>query len=274
MISEPQAEPEDIVFKPEYLSDLERFQTSREKPYGIETKRGIIKYHNELVDYGQKIELRTGDNKTDVLKKTIFYGLVSELIARNLQQPIRLLDLGCGSGQFLRELKDLFGDKIETYGITARAYDRSGKPIMEKAEEQVYFEEEKKNGINMQVRNMSDLSCFSQGFFDLVVSVEGINYAGDSLKVIEQTSRVLKNDGLMLAGPVAISIEGIPLSLAGNTIFSSVLMFRGLGLINQLQNIPLKADVVCFTKSGLFSNPRLHFSHSAKSKNGAVYKVF
>ena len=267
--------PHEDVSSEEHLSDTEAFKTSREKPYGIETKRGIIQYHDELVDYGHEIVSSPGDNQDKALiKKTIFYGLINDLIAKNNQQPINLLDLGCGNGQFLRELKEIFGNKIEAHGITARAYDRDGEPIMEDAKEQAYLEAERKNGINMEIRNMSDLEHFPDNCFDLVVSAEGINYAGDPLKVVEQTARVLKDGGLMFAGPVAISIEGIPIMLAGNRIFNSKLGFEGLTLANEVQNTPIKADVICFTKEGQFKNPQLHFSYSQKSKNGAVYKRY
>lgn len=265
--------PEDALPK-EQLSDAERFQISREKPWGIETTRGMIDYHNELVGYGQVIEPHPEDDKIELAKRTIFYTFINDLMTRNPQQPIRLLDLGCGNGQFLRELKEFFGDKIETHGVTARAYNRNGEPIKGEAEERVYLEEERKNGIDMEVRNMSDLGHFPEGNFDLVVSAEGINYAGDPLKVVEQASRILKDGGLMLAGPVAISIEGIPMMLAGNIILNSKFGFEGLTLTNKVQDTPLKTDVICFTKNGKFSNSQLHFSHSAKSKNGAIYKRF
>lgn len=184
-----QSPPEDVSLE-EHFSDAERYNNSREHPAGINTTRGVVGYHNELVDYDQEIYPRPDDNKSEMSKRTIFYRLINDLITKNPQQPIRLLDLGCGNGQFLRELKELFGDKIETHGVTARAYDRDGNPIIEEVDEKEYLESERKNGINMEVKNMSDLNHLSPGYFDLVVSAEGINYAGDPLKVVEQSSRV------------------------------------------------------------------------------------
>jgi len=32
---------------------------------------------------------------------------------------VRVLDIGCGKGQALSDIKDMFGDKVETWGISA-----------------------------------------------------------------------------------------------------------------------------------------------------------
>lgn len=265
-----QPPPEDAPGE-QFLSDEERYRDSRENPHGTETKRGIIGYHNELVDYGREINLQPGDNEAEAMRRTIFYSLINDLLAKNSSLTVRLLDLGCGNGQFLRELKQLFGDRIEVYGVTARAYNRDGRAIMEESEEKAYIEAERKNDVNIEIRNMSDLGNFSDDFFDLVVSAEGINYAGDPLQVIEQSARVLKRGGTIIAGPVAAKIQGLQFPLAGNSLLDFKLGAGGIRLTGEVQKTPLKDDVICFTTEGAFKKPNLRFSHSAKFKNGAVY---
>lgn len=76
----------------------------------------------------------------------------------------------------------------------------------------------------------------------------------------------------MIAGPVAYKIEGTPMSFSGNMMFNPKLGINGVTPTKEIQNTPLKQDVICFAKNGVFSNPQLHFSHSTKSKNGSVYK--
>lgn len=254
----------------DFFSSNERFINFRERPPCIEVQRGIVEYYNDLVDYGRELKIAKGEDRQNLIRQTIFYHLIDKLWGAN-QKPVRLLDLGCGSGRFLKELKDLFGDKVEVHGVTARAYNQQGRPIWDNNEEQRFVEAQKRAGINIEVVDMCNLSNFEADYFDIVVSAEGINYAGDPIKVVEQAHRILKNGALMVAGPVAIQIEGMPIMLAGNHILHPKLDFSGMSLSTEIENTPLKADVICFKKNGPYKQPRIRFSHSRKNKNGSVY---
>lgn len=265
--------PEDTTDE-ERLTHDERYRIGKERE-GINVVRGIIDYHNELAGYDDQINKIPGENQNDAIKRTFVYNLITHVWDTN-HKSVKILDLGCGSGRFLRELKEIFSDRVDVHGITARAYDENGQPISDVQREQEYIHSQKENGIDIQLGDMGNLGEFNDDSLDIIISAEGINYAGDPLLVVKESMRALKMGGVMIAGPLAIKFDGEQansISLAGNRIFHPRLEFSGIELLNQVENTPFNDDVLALKKQGIYHNPHLKFSHSRKNNNGAVYTV-
>lgn len=260
------------VDKEHRYTDTELYLLARERPGSQEVCRGIIRYHNEIVDCGYEIGTDVHQFGDEVAKKTLFFHVIKDLISK-ASSPIRLLDLGCGSGQFLKELKNFFGDRIESYGITARLY-RDDGTIIDINEEEKTIQELASQGINIAIGNMNDLTRYPPEYFDLVVSAQGITYSGDPLGVVEQAGRVMKKEALMIAGPIAAKIIGsyslFPFS--GNELLAEA-GITGVQSTDFIGPFTIRQDVFAFKKRGPINNFYYTCCGSMKLRNGVSYRL-
>lgn len=128
----------------------------------------------------------------------LFEGRVaSESIRREIKTKgkISLLDVGCGRGDFLVDCKDIWGKKIDAFGVTAFPYHlASGDLIKEKIN---------KAGVQIVVGDAQSLSStlhrkkFLQEF-DIITSVWTFDYLRDSLAALKGVYNSLKPGGLAL----------------------------------------------------------------------------
>jgi ubiquinone/menaquinone biosynthesis C-methylase UbiE len=101
----------------------------------------------------------------------------------------RLLDIGCGTGFPLTEIAQRFGAGSEITGLDP--WDAALKLTAERIEAMSLSNVKLINGI---AENMP----FSDGYFDIIVSNNGLNNVGDIHKTLGECGRVLKKGGQLL----------------------------------------------------------------------------
>lgn len=93
---------------------------------------------------------------------------------------LRILDLACGKGLFLKELR-AYSSKLELYGIDI------SKVAVDQAKKIV--------DCNLQQSDAESLP-FKDNFFDRIICLGGLEYFQDPVKGASEASRVLNKDGI------------------------------------------------------------------------------
>ncbi len=127
-------------------------------------------------------------------------GLVEKIIRRALKREnaVRVLEIGCGEGRVLMELRKIFPD-IELYGINKSKWPamQGQKSLLKTG---VYYEIFKPSEITkMKLPKIyfydAEKLRFKSNFFDLVISQAAIPYFKRKDHILEEVWRVLKSGG-------------------------------------------------------------------------------
>jgi SAM-dependent methyltransferase len=135
----------------------------------------------------------------------------------------RILDLGCGSGEFSREIMGSVG--AELYGI-------------EMSKE--HAKQACKNGVSVVIGNIDRGLPFKDNSFDIVVSNQVIEHVSSTDNFIKECYRVLSHEGMCIAST--------PNLASLHNIFSLVLGYQpfGAAVSDELQcGNPLDPDDGC-----------------------------
>lgn len=109
-----------------------------------------------------------------------------------MQGRARILDVGCGSGKFLGEVKDKYGDRVDCFGITAYNYSY------------VYSHP----GISIILGDAQHLPIYfyNQQEFDLATAVNSVGWIADPWAVVSGMYELLKRDGVGLINSFPLSV--------------------------------------------------------------------
>lgn len=129
------------------------------------------RWHKEL--YQVDIQ-KSMDGQNNIHEKAIRY------LDLDKDSRLKLLDIACGKGLFLKELKS-YNPKLELYGvdISQVAVDQAKKIV----------------DCNFQQSEGENLP-FKDNVFDRIVCLGGLEYFQDPIKGAKEASRVLKKDGI------------------------------------------------------------------------------
>lgn len=105
-----------------------------------------------------------------------------------MNDPIRWLDFGCGSGGFLNFLRD---ENQLRSGHNTRAILPSGHDIGEWAERL-------KSGRGFTIYNLEELQALEPGTFDVITMIEVLEHIPSPHETLALASRLLKRGGLLL----------------------------------------------------------------------------
>lgn len=149
-------------------------------PNDYNTRRGIDGYENFLPLFSGKAVTAIIDNKRK-------------------KRPTSVLDLGCGAGLFLRELRNIFPE-IALSGLTAYDYRRSEPEFMRV----IPFPSD----IDIRVGDAHNLRrIFSGNKFDVITSVWTFQYLEDPLSVLKQCYSLLNPDGIAFLHQPGLAIN-------------------------------------------------------------------
>lgn len=100
-------------------------------------------------------------------------------------KEIKVLDLSCGSGELLKEIRARF-PKVRLYGvdISSKMLDLARKKLPEKE-------------ITLQKMDVHILQ-YQDNYFDLVVSTESFHHYYDQARVLKEMKRVVNNKGKVM----------------------------------------------------------------------------
>jgi len=113
-----------------------------------------------------------------------------------LKQGEKVLDIGCGSGTYLRDIAKIVNEENSCFGID---YDK------EMINKSIELSKDIFPPIKFIIMNMDDIGKadhFGDNFFDLVYSVYAFYYSKNEFTTLENIKRILKPDGrISIIGP-------------------------------------------------------------------------
>lgn len=126
-------------------------------------------------------------------------GEVTRAVAqRGARAPVRVLEIGCGEGRALLELRRLF-PTAEMHGINKQPWDamRGGESLPDVAAFHGIFTAAELERIALPAVHFLDAQHlpFADGSFDVVISQGAIHYVDHKDALIEEVWRVLSADG-------------------------------------------------------------------------------
>lgn len=148
-------------------------------------KRGHFSRSRSLEDFNKKF----GEN---IVENTINEAIIKE-------KNVRILEIGCGEGRVLMQIRKLFPD-IEIYGINRKPWIamKGSKSLKRTAIFYKIFNRNEIKNVNLpeiHFYNAKKLH-FKENYFDLVISQVSIQYVDRKDLLIEEVWRVLKKDGI------------------------------------------------------------------------------
>ncbi len=120
-------------------------------------------------------------------------GDVTKYIKKILKRKkkIKVLEVGTGYGRALLELKQLFGEKIETYGINAE-HEWDEKIVKLYARHENFRVPLPK----IYILDAGKTLPFKNESFDFIFNPATMQYIPDKIKFIEETNRILTKEGI------------------------------------------------------------------------------
>ncbi len=117
----------------------------------------------------------------------------------NKKEKIRILDIGCGYGKTLMELKKEFDWRIEIYGINLEK--RWTLNLIRKfgLAEKIFTKREiNKNLPKLYIGDAGKKLPYKNNYFDFIMSVASAQYIYDKARFLEEINRVLSKQGIAI----------------------------------------------------------------------------
>lgn len=115
------------------------------------------------------------------------------------QDVVRVLELGCGFGTVLLELRQRYGARVELHGMNRRPRDGDADTLRRNGIERGLIAPREPPDAAMPAVAFGDVADglpFPDGYFDLVYSQVAWLYFGNKVGVLREVIRVLRDDGL------------------------------------------------------------------------------
>jgi ubiquinone/menaquinone biosynthesis C-methylase UbiE len=97
---------------------------------------------------------------------------------------LSVLDMGCGTGQMLREIKQKWPSEVHCLGVDA-------------ASQMIKIAREKSEGIEFRVANIEDFQVAAESL-DLIICAHSLPYYTRQAEAVAKLAGFLKKDGLLL----------------------------------------------------------------------------
>ena len=111
------------------------------------------------------------------IDKILFSPIKFMIRSTIIQKDIKLLDVGCGSGQFLYEMKQL---GLKTFGVEVGDFDESK---------------------NLNITNSNLIQArYKNNFFDIITMNHVLEHINNPKETIKEIYRILKNNGKFIVG--------------------------------------------------------------------------
>lgn len=151
-------------------------------------KNLVAKHFDNSSDYWLNLyKERPKDNLKNYImrrRKEIVLSKINEYINHNY--PIRVLDVGCGAGIYIKEFVQ---NGFITYGVDI------SRIMIEKG--LMNLEVSKKSKIKISVADAENLP-FKKDSFDLIVAIGLLEYLPDNKKALSEFERLLKRNGILI----------------------------------------------------------------------------
>lgn len=174
-----------------FLSEVIHLQTqafikSQRSP-SYELKRGLFRDNFTLMNGVESFNLGYTDLLPEIDSMPLSDWINLKAKSRRIfLNKLSILDVGCGEGVFLHQIKRKHNSKVECHGLTAYVSQNLSRRILEKPGE-----------VNIVQGDMHDLSSlFTTNYYDLVTGCYSIQYSVSPFTVLEGMHKVLKLGGV------------------------------------------------------------------------------
>jgi ubiquinone/menaquinone biosynthesis C-methylase UbiE len=161
--------------------------------WGGQVASGVEIWDTDPVFLGEKIELKDKLKLIFYPKKFLLYRYINTAFRKyksknkNISEPFRILDVGCGTGAAMIDLKKMFGRSVDVVGLDVV------KMQIELAKEKI-----KMNGINAEVEWYDGQQLpFSNKSFDAIYTSDVLGHVEDVQGWLGELNRVLKPGGVL-----------------------------------------------------------------------------
>jgi SAM-dependent methyltransferase len=179
--------------------------------YAVQTATRTFGYRTRRLDIDDKLAYRGCG--LDELERRV--GPVCRQIETRLvgaKRKIRLLEIGCGYGVVLMQLRRRFGNRVDLIGTNKESRPGDGDVMVSAALKRAVYTAEEIPSVRLPTIAQCDVSNglpFDACSFDLVVSQMCIQYVPDKVLFLRETARVLRDEGIaMIHTP--LDCPGIP----------------------------------------------------------------
>ena len=108
----------------------------------------------------------------------------------------KLLDVGCGQGNYLIECKERWGKQVECYGITSRIF-RTETQIRQGLSEGDVLRGLKAQGLDIRIADAQRIKViYPEEYFDVITAVHLAEYLADSWSLISGVYSTLERTGV------------------------------------------------------------------------------
>jgi len=158
-----------------------------EKLWGVESKGGAEIWDTEPVFLGEQVTWRDKLKLLFYPKKFVLYRCVLQCLSAPVLKCSRVLDVGCGTGATLIDLKKLLGKNSDVVGVDVV------KLQVELANEKI-----KKNGVWAEALWYDgEYLPFPDSSFDAIYTSDVLGHVKDVRRWLAELSRVLKPSGTL-----------------------------------------------------------------------------
>lgn len=142
-------------------------------------------------EFFNKNAKRYSESRDGEFTRPMYQEIIDRVMSKN---PKKVLDLGCGSGNVLKELNDIYSDDLELCGLDI-------------AEDMIKIANETLGDkADLKVGDCEDIP-WPDNTFDVVVCNASFHHYPNPDKTLMEVGRVLKNNGTLILGdPTAPSV--------------------------------------------------------------------
>jgi SAM-dependent methyltransferase len=163
------------------LAEIYRFGLEKQqRAWGYTIDRRLESPNKEM-SYARILPAWQGQNVAELLETLAAAG------------PINLLDVGCGLGNFLVDVRQRFGPAVNCRGITTFPYHNPSIT--------------QKHGVDIDLTDIQQLR--SRDTYDLITAVHSLPYTQNPLLALKRIHDALKPSGIALISPFTFSMERI-----------------------------------------------------------------
>lgn len=125
---------------------------------------------------------------------------IDDFIEKWPGETIRILEIGCGFGQLLLDLKIKYGDRVDLYGVSLEEGSVSLDVVSRVARytKKIGQDYVLDSGISFKFCDAGEHIPFDDNYFDLIVSQEAVVYVHDKANLLREVNRILSANGQAL----------------------------------------------------------------------------